>query len=171
MSTQVVQPCVSPLRRRMLEDMAMRGLREETRRDYIRFVRSFAAFLRRSPDTATAEDVRLFQVHQGFRLSYLDGDVAVDTMIYNTTSPDVTDVTADLHQMSRNVHGDDSLRIQFDGCVQWPFNWYLRDFPNRQLSSAVPQDPATGPDVIIGHPWDSGCGLPFEISGAMANSR
>jgi site-specific recombinase XerD len=48
----------------MLEDMAMRGLREETQRDYIRFVRSFAAFLKRSPDTATAEDIRRFQVHQ-----------------------------------------------------------------------------------------------------------
>jgi integrase/recombinase XerD len=48
----------------MLEDMAMRGLRTETQRDYIRFVRSFAAFLRRPPDTATAEDTRRFQVHQ-----------------------------------------------------------------------------------------------------------
>jgi len=55
---------ISPLRRRMLEDMAMRGLREETQRDYIRFVRSFAAFLGRSPETATAEDIRRFQVHQ-----------------------------------------------------------------------------------------------------------
>jgi len=64
MSAQTVQPCISPLRQRMLEDMAMRGLREETQRDYVRFVRSFAAFLRRSPDTATAEDVRRFQVQQ-----------------------------------------------------------------------------------------------------------
>jgi len=55
---------VSPLRQRMLEDMAMRGLREGTQRDYIRFVRSFAAFLKRPPDTATAEDVRRFQVYQ-----------------------------------------------------------------------------------------------------------
>jgi hypothetical protein len=47
----------------MLEDMAMRGLREETQRDYIRFVRSFAAFLGRPPETATAEDIRRFQVH------------------------------------------------------------------------------------------------------------
>src|SRR5450631_678186 len=61
---QPTQTPVSPLRRRMLEDMAMRGLREETQRDYIRFVRSFAAFLKRSPDTATAEDIRRFQVHQ-----------------------------------------------------------------------------------------------------------
>jgi hypothetical protein len=39
----------------LLEDMAMRGLREETQRDYIRFVRSFAAFVGRPPDTATGE--------------------------------------------------------------------------------------------------------------------
>ena len=64
MSTDPVQQPISPLRRRMLEDMAMRGLREETQRDYIRFVRSFTAFLGRSPDTATAEDIRRFQVHQ-----------------------------------------------------------------------------------------------------------
>jgi site-specific recombinase XerD len=48
----------------MLEDMAMRGLREDTQRDYIRFVKNFAGFLGRSPDTATAEDIRRFQVHQ-----------------------------------------------------------------------------------------------------------
>jgi len=64
MSQQPTPSSVSPLRRRMLEDMAMRGLREETQRDYIRFVRSFAAFVGRPPDTATAEDVRRFQVHQ-----------------------------------------------------------------------------------------------------------
>ena len=64
MSSPSVQLPVNPLRRRMLEDMAMRGLREETQRDYIRFVRSFAAFLGRAPDTATAEDIRRFQVHQ-----------------------------------------------------------------------------------------------------------
>jgi Phage integrase, N-terminal SAM-like domain len=55
---------ISPLRRRMLDDMAMRGMREATQRDYIRFVRSFAAFLSRPPDTATPEDIRRFQVHQ-----------------------------------------------------------------------------------------------------------
>ena len=64
MTNQSVQPSVTPLRRRMLEDMAMRGLREDTQRDYIRFVTSFAGFLGGSPDTATAEDVRRFQVHQ-----------------------------------------------------------------------------------------------------------
>jgi integrase/recombinase XerD len=64
MSKPIIQEAVSPLRRRMLQDMAMRGLREHTQHDYIRFVRDFASFLGRPPDTATAEDIRRFQVHQ-----------------------------------------------------------------------------------------------------------
>src|SRR5256714_691945 len=55
---------VSPLRTRMIEDMTVRGFNEDTRRDYVRHVRAFAAFIGRSPDTATAEDLRLFQLHQ-----------------------------------------------------------------------------------------------------------
>src|SRR6202034_76684 len=59
MSVSSVERPVSALQQRMLEDMAMRGLRSGTQRDYIRFVRSFAAFLKRSPDTVTAEESRV----------------------------------------------------------------------------------------------------------------
>src|SRR6202035_5863045 len=55
---------VSPLRARMIEDMTVRGFNEHTRRDYVRHVRAFAAFIGRSPDTAMAEELRLFQLHQ-----------------------------------------------------------------------------------------------------------
>ena len=55
---------VSPLRARMIEDMTVRGFNEHTRSGYVRHVRAFAAFIGRSPDTATAEDLRLFQLHQ-----------------------------------------------------------------------------------------------------------
>jgi integrase/recombinase XerD len=54
----------SALRKRMIEDMSVRGFSEKTRKEYIRNVRSFAAFINRSPDTATAEDLRRFQLHQ-----------------------------------------------------------------------------------------------------------
>jgi hypothetical protein len=55
---------ISPLRRRMIEDMTVRNFVEKTRNDYIRHVRTFTAFLGRSPDTAVAEDLRRFQLHQ-----------------------------------------------------------------------------------------------------------
>src|SRR3979411_2048255 len=55
---------VSALRARMIEDMTVRGFTAETRSNYIREVRALAAFIRRPPDTATAEDLRPFQLHQ-----------------------------------------------------------------------------------------------------------
>jgi len=54
---------VSPLRQRMIEDMTSRQLGAHTQRGHIYSCRRFAAFLKRSPDTATAEDIRLFQLH------------------------------------------------------------------------------------------------------------
>ena len=54
---------VTPLRRRMLEDMALRKFGEKTQTDYICHVERFARFLGRSPDAATADDLRRFQVH------------------------------------------------------------------------------------------------------------
>jgi site-specific recombinase XerD len=54
---------VSPLRQRMIEDMNARKLCAGTQRGHIRSCKRFAAFLKRSPDTATAEDVRRFQLH------------------------------------------------------------------------------------------------------------
>jgi site-specific recombinase XerD len=55
--------CISPLRQRMIEDMSLRHFGEKTQKDYIRAVKNLTAFLRRSPDTASNEDLRLFQLH------------------------------------------------------------------------------------------------------------
>jgi integrase/recombinase XerD len=54
---------ISLLRQRMIEDMSARNLCEGTQRGHIRACKRFAAFLRRSPDTAEADDVRRFQLH------------------------------------------------------------------------------------------------------------
>src|SRR5476651_13525 len=56
---------ISPLRQRLIDDMNVRRFSRETQRNYIRDVGRFATFLGRSPDTATAEDVRRFQIEQG----------------------------------------------------------------------------------------------------------
>ena len=56
-------PVISPLRQRMLEDMRMRKLAPKTQIGYIRAVRHFAGYLGRSPDQASAEDLRRYQLH------------------------------------------------------------------------------------------------------------
>ena len=55
--------CISPLRRRMIEDMTVRNFAAKTQTDYIRRVKNFAVFLGRSPDTAIREDVRRYLLH------------------------------------------------------------------------------------------------------------
>src|SRR5580658_3381897 len=55
--------CISPLRRRMIEDMTVRKFTLKTQSDYIRVVKNFTIFLGRSPDTASNEDLRRFQLH------------------------------------------------------------------------------------------------------------
>ena len=79
---------ISPLRRRMIEDMSVRNFVEKTRNDYIRHVRTFTAFLGRSPDTATAEDLRRFQLHQtqtGVRPPSINGSVAALRFFFAVT--------------------------------------------------------------------------------------
>src|SRR6202040_3426711 len=53
----------SPLRQRMIEDMNARKLCAGTQRGHIHSCKRFSAFLKRSPDTAPAEDIRRFQLH------------------------------------------------------------------------------------------------------------
>jgi integrase/recombinase XerD len=54
---------VSPLRRRMIEDMTVRNLSPATQRSYVHAVTKFSRFFGRSPDRLDLEDVRAFQVH------------------------------------------------------------------------------------------------------------
>jgi site-specific recombinase XerD len=65
---------ITPLRQRLIDDMEVRRFSRETQRNYIRDIGRFATYLRRSPDTATAEEVRRFQIEQ------LDSGVPVPTM-------------------------------------------------------------------------------------------
>src|SRR6266852_8416885 len=79
---------ISPLRRRMIEDMMVRNFVEKTRSDYIREVKTFTAFLGRSPDTATPEDLRRFQLHQsqsGVRPPSMNNAVAALRFFFTVT--------------------------------------------------------------------------------------
>src|SRR5438552_9152086 len=89
---------ISPLRQRMVEDMMVRNFVEKTRNDYIRQVKTFTSFLGRSPDTATAEDLRRFQLHQtrtGIRPPSINGSVAALRFFFT--------VTLDRPEMARHL--------------------------------------------------------------------
>ena len=90
---------ISPLRQRMIEDMTVRNFVEKTRNDYIRQVKTFTAFLGRSPDQAIPEDLRRFQLHQtraGVRPPSINGSVAALLRFFFT-------VTLDRPEMARHL--------------------------------------------------------------------
>jgi integrase/recombinase XerD len=103
MVTDPSHPSGSALRERMIEDMNVRGFTEDTRRDYIRCVRRFAAFIGRSPDTATAEDLRRFQVQQtqsGMQPPGINSSVSALRFFFTVTldRPDLSRRLAVVHQ-------------------------------------------------------------------------
>ena len=79
---------ISPLRQRLIDDMTMRRFSRETQRNYIRDVGRFATFMGRSPRTATAEDLRRFQVEQrevGVPLPTMNGIVSALRFFFTHT--------------------------------------------------------------------------------------
>ena len=74
----------------------------------------------------------LFHIHAGWALAFQTGDVPKDMLIYVQTSPDVTRVMGELDQFSALKTGGKNLSIMYDDNTSWPFQWYLRNYPNKQ---------------------------------------
>ena len=83
-----LHPSSSALRQRMIEDMSVRGFNEKTQHNYVRHVKTLTAFIGRSPDTATSEDLRRFQLHQtetGVQPPSVNGTVSALRFFFSVT--------------------------------------------------------------------------------------
>ena len=97
---------ISPLRQRMIDDMRLRHFGEKTQHDYIRVVRNLTIFLDRSPDTATAEDLRRFQLHlteRRVRPGTINATVTALRFFFGVTldRPDATKQLSFVHEPRR----------------------------------------------------------------------
>jgi hypothetical protein len=115
-----------------------------------------------------AAAVLLYHVHAGWELAYARGDVATEMLVYVQTSPDVTRFMRELDEFSALQTGGKNLAIMYDSNTSWPFQWYLRDYPNRQffdqtLAEPPPDDVAivlVGMENLVAHP---------ELAGMLSN--
>src|SRR5208282_3943218 len=94
---------ISPLRRRMIEDMTIRKLAPKTQHDYVQRVKNFATFLGRSPDTAKSEDVRGFRLHlasSGAGAPKINATVSALRFFFNVTldRPELAKHLAFMHE-------------------------------------------------------------------------
>ena len=79
---------ISPLRQRMIDDMTLRQLQEKTQSGYLRSVKRLTRFLGRSPDSASAEDLRAFQkqlVSDGVSSSTINATIRGLRFFFDTT--------------------------------------------------------------------------------------
>jgi predicted membrane-bound mannosyltransferase len=93
----------------------------------------------------------LTQVHAAWRLVYQEGDVPKDMLVYTQTAPDVHRMVGELTALSTMLHGNYDLEIWYDDNqgVSWPMQWYLRDFPNRNLYGGVLAGPPDNAPIVL----------------------
>ena len=94
---------ISPLRQRMIEDMTIRKFAPKTQHDYLQRVKNFTAYLGRSPDTASSEDLRRYQLHltaSGVGIPTLNLTVSTLRFFFKVTlgRPDLVERTAFVHE-------------------------------------------------------------------------
>ncbi|MDH3664510.1 MAG: tyrosine-type recombinase/integrase [Alphaproteobacteria bacterium] len=84
----MTEQAISPLRRRMIDDMRIRGIGQETQRDYIRAVKNFTRFFGASPDKADFEDLRRYQLHmrnEGIGAATINSTVSALRFLFKVT--------------------------------------------------------------------------------------
>jgi integrase/recombinase XerD len=99
----MTKQAISPLRQRMIEDMAIRKLAPKTQHDYVQRVKDFATFLGRSPDLAQSEDVRGFRLHlasSGAGAPKINATVSALRFFFNVTldRPEIAKHLAFVHE-------------------------------------------------------------------------
>ena len=136
---------ISPLRQRMLNDMAVRNFVADTQREYIRAVENLTIFLGRAPDTATAEDLRAFQLHMtetGVRPPTINATVTALRFFFKVTidQPETTRHLVFVYEprkLPRVLAPEDVLRL-------------LEAAPNPKYKAASPW-----PTAPASEPWRS----------------
>jgi predicted membrane-bound mannosyltransferase/DNA-binding beta-propeller fold protein YncE len=94
----------------------------------------------------------LWMLRTTYLLNFVNYDYTSEFLFYAHASPDPKMVMNNLEEMSRRTVGDKQLKIAYDDDSSWPFNWYLRDWPNAVYFGANPTREAMqdAPAVLVG---------------------
>ncbi len=73
-----------------------------------------------------------FSIRTSVEASFRNGDVPVEMLVYTQTSPDVGKVMDEIERLAfRTGEGKERFRVAYDAGVSWPFEWYLREYKNK----------------------------------------
>jgi len=88
-------------------------------------------------------------IYHAWLASYEHADIASEMLIYTQTTPDVLTVTSHIQELSRRLTGGRDIIVAYDNETSWPFEWYLRHFPNRRFFAANPSGDIAGVPVVL----------------------
>jgi predicted membrane-bound mannosyltransferase len=91
----------------------------------------------------------LTQLHVSFRMSFYEGDIPRDMLIYVQSSPDVAQAVEDVGLLSRELEGGLDMQIWYDSGTSWPMQWYLRNYSNRRFFGTELSTVPVAPVVLI----------------------
>ena len=89
----------------------------------------------------------LYQFRSAVNWTYQHPDVPIEMGTYVQTSPDVTRTVNELEDYSYYATGERDLKVVYDSFTSWPYEWYLRNYKNKQFIGGG--DAPTGPDVPV----------------------
>jgi hypothetical protein len=89
----------------------------------------------------------LYQFRSAINLTYQHPDVPTEMAVYVQTSPDVTRTVRELEAYSYYATGARDVRVAYDSFTSWPYEWYLRNYKNKQFIGGG--DPPVGPDMPV----------------------
>ncbi|HYN86967.1 MAG TPA: flippase activity-associated protein Agl23 [Ardenticatenaceae bacterium] len=83
--------------------------------------------------------------------AFVHGDIAREMLIYTQTTPDVTMVMREIDAMSQRLVGERNMKVAYDNETSWPFEWYLRNYPNRIYYGETPgPNISEAPVILVG---------------------
>ncbi len=92
----------------------------------------------------------LFTVRAAWVASYINDELAVEMLVYAHGTPDVKLVQRELQELGQRLGQGYEMKVSYDNLVPWPFEWYLRDYKNRNYFGEQPAGPLDAPVVLVG---------------------
>jgi uncharacterized protein (TIGR03663 family) len=90
-------------------------------------------------------------IRTAWRWNYINYDYPIEYGVYAHGGDGVKIAMSQIEDISRRTAGEHSLKLAYDSDSEWPFSWYLRDYPNAALLPNTPsRDQLNVPVVILG---------------------
>jgi len=82
--------------------------------------------------------------------SFINDELAVEMLVYAHGTPDVKLVEKELEDLSQRLGQGREMKVSYDNLVPWPFEWYLRNYKNKNYFGEQPPGPLDAPVVLVG---------------------